>query len=182
MGGEYRTVPEDDDVVRALRPVTKAVDRGERELLLALRDRMHQAINDPRWKEDDLTEVRAELEEIERKLAALDAQAEEMGVASSELPDDVSQIVDYLAMAAQGYGGKLKWNEVHKVKGDLMNARRRWRPERVSVIAFKAKCLAVGLSSADTDELVDMLTRAQAGRRLVPKWGYAKFRFAFPFD
>lgn len=99
---------------------------------------------------------------------------------SAGLPEDVSDIIEYLAMSAQGYGGKLKWNEVHKFKGDLMNVRERWRFDRVSVAAFQEKALAVGLSEADADKLADMLMRAQAGRRLVPKWGYADFRFAFP--
>jgi hypothetical protein len=84
---------------------------------------------------------------------------------SAELPDDVNKIIKYLADSAAIYGGKVKWNEFHKLKGDLMNARGRWHPERVSVAAFKEHCLAAGLSAADTDDLVDMLTRAQAGRR-----------------
>jgi hypothetical protein len=98
------------------------------------------------------------------------------------LPDDVNKIVEYLAMSAQGYGGKLKWDEVHKFKGDLMNARGRWRSDRVPIASFREKCIAAGLSTADADELVDMSTRAQAGRRLVPKWGYARFKFLHPYD
>jgi hypothetical protein len=101
---------------------------------------------------------------------------------SGNLPDDVNKIIKYLAMSAQGYGGKLKWNEVHKFKGDLMNAGGRWRVDRVPIDAFREKCIDVGLSAADADDLVDMLTKAQAGRRLVPKWGYSDFKFAHPFD
>jgi hypothetical protein len=101
---------------------------------------------------------------------------------SGKLPQDVNEIIEYLAKSAAIYGGKLKWNEVHKLKGDLMNARGRWRGDRVSIDAFRSKCIDVGLSTADTDEMVDLLTRAQNGRRLVPKWGYQKFQFALPFD
>jgi hypothetical protein len=101
---------------------------------------------------------------------------------SAELPEDVNTIIKYLADSAAIYGGKVKWNEVHKFKGDLMNARGRWRRDRVPLGAFREKCLDAGLSAADTDEMVDMLTRAQNGRRLVPKWGYQKFQFALPFD
>jgi hypothetical protein len=31
---------------------------------------------------------------------------------SEKLPEDVNKIIEYLAMMAAGYGGKLKWNEV----------------------------------------------------------------------
>jgi hypothetical protein len=101
---------------------------------------------------------------------------------SAELPEDVNKIIKYLADSATIYGGKVKWNEVHKFKGDLMNARRRWRPDRVPIGSFREECLAAGLSAADTDVMVEMLTRAQNGRRLVPKWGHQKFQFTLPFD
>jgi hypothetical protein len=35
---------------------------------------------------------------------------------SAELPDDVNRILEYLAMSAKGYSGKMKWNEVAKLK------------------------------------------------------------------
>lgn len=76
-------------------------------------------------------------------------QADNAEMTSAELPEDVSKIVEYLAASAQGYGGKLKWNEIHKFKGDLMNARGRWHPQRVLIAAFQEKCLARGLSEAD---------------------------------
>lgn len=58
-----------------IRSVVKAVDRGRRELLLAIRDRLIQAIdeNDPRCTADVLQDLTAELHRIEKDLADLDA-------------------------------------------------------------------------------------------------------------
>jgi hypothetical protein len=46
---------------------------------------------------------------------------------SNGLPPGISGILEYLAQAASGYGNRLKWNEVDKLKADLMNVPARWR-------------------------------------------------------
>lgn len=92
-----------------------------------------------------------------------------------KLPADVIEIVEFLGRWSAGYG-YLKWNEIAKFKADLMNVRRRW--VGVDRSAFRAKCVEVGLTSQEADELTDYLARAQAGRRLVPQRGYRDSYFA----
>ena len=95
-----------------------------------------------------------------------------------DLPPSVSSIADYLAMMARSYDNHLKWNEQAKFKADLMNARRRWHS--VSPTMFAAKLRLEGLREEDISELIDWLTKAQNGRRLVPHRGYRDFMFNPP--
>jgi hypothetical protein len=99
---------------------------------------------------------------------------------SAELPDDVSRILDYLAMSAKGYSGKMKWTEVAKLKADMNNARGRWRIGRVSPEAVRSKCLDAGLSTADTDVVVEMLAKVQKGLRLGPSMELSQFPVRTP--
>jgi hypothetical protein len=94
---------------------------------------------------------------------------------SNGLPQDVNQILEYLAMMAQGYNNHLKWNEEAKLKADLMNAKPRWRG--VPVIEIRDRCRALGMREEDVTLIVDLVTRAQAGRRLIPQRSYRDFRF-----
>ena len=55
-----------------------------------------------------------------------------------ELPNGMGQILEYMADVAAGYGNHLKWNEVAKVKADLMNARHRWVGDSVDIIVARA--------------------------------------------
>jgi len=43
-----------------------------------------------------------------------------------DIPLGVDQILRYLAEKARGYGNRLKWNEVAKLKSDLMLVPERW--------------------------------------------------------
>lgn len=95
-----------------------------------------------------------------------------------DLPPDVADIAEHLAEWARGYNNHLKWNEQSKFKADLMNARPRWRG--VSPSSFAAKLKNEGMREEDVRELVDWLTRAQAGRRLVPHNSYRSFAFNPP--
>jgi hypothetical protein len=54
---------------------------------------------------------------------------------SDDLPNGIPEILQYLAQTARGYGNHLKWNEVAKLKADLMNVRARWLGVSVSEIA-----------------------------------------------
>jgi hypothetical protein len=96
-------------------------------------------------------------------------------IMSNGLPKDVNQILEYLATAAQGYNNHLKWNEEAKLKGDLMNAKSRWRS--VPVTDIRDRCRALGMREEDVTLIADLVTKAQAGRRLVPQSSYRDFRF-----
>lgn len=95
-----------------------------------------------------------------------------------ELPPDVAGIAEHLAEWARGYNNHLKWDEQAKFKADLMNASLRWRG--VSPTSFAAKLRNQGMREEDIKELVDWLSRAQAGRRLVPHRSYRSFVFSPP--
>ncbi|MDI1463359.1 hypothetical protein QEZ54_20460 [Catellatospora sp. KI3] len=91
------------------------------------------------------------------------------------LPNDVDEIIDLIARWAAGYSTGLKWNEVAKLKADMMNVPSRWR--NVTTASLRTKCLSAGLSVDDTEIIVELLRKRQAGRRLRPTAGYRDFRF-----
>lgn len=90
-----------------------------------------------------------------------------------ELPEDVDGIFEYLRVRIEGYG-YLKWNEIDMMKADMMNVRHRWT--LIDRAAFRRKCIDVGMTRKETDEMCDYLKRTQEGRRLVPG-SYKDFRF-----
>ena len=90
----------------------------------------------------------------------------------------MAAIAEFLAMAAKGYGNRLKWNEKAMFKADLMNLRRRWLA--VDSETFAARLRKEGMRDDDVTELVGWLKKAQAGRRLVPQRGYRQFQFNPP--
>jgi len=100
----------------------------------------------------------------------------------AKLPEDINKIVDYLALEAKGYAGKVMANEVAKLKSDMMQMRGRWNVHRVSGRALRMKCRAAGLSDEDTAVVIDLLRRVQAGGHLVPQSSYRGFRFPFPLS
>ncbi len=100
----------------------------------------------------------------------------------ANLPEDINEIVDYVAGAAKAYGGAMTWNEVAKLKSDMMQMRGRWNVHRVSARALSAKCRIAGLSGEDTALVIDLLRRVQAGGHLVPQSSYRGFRFPFPLS
>ncbi len=95
---------------------------------------------------------------------------------TTELPSSVQRIAEHLAMQARGYGNHLKWNEKAMMKADLMNVPQRWRT--VDPASFGASLRSEGMREEDVAELLDYLTRAQAGRRLIPSRTYRDFRFS----
>jgi hypothetical protein len=54
---------------------------------------------------------------------------------------DLEQILDYIAEMARGYANRLKWNEVAKLKSDMVKVRHRWTPERAPIALVRARCL-----------------------------------------
>jgi hypothetical protein len=86
----------------------------------------------------------------------------------------------YLAQMARGYDNRLKWNEVAKLKADLMNVRVRWLG--VSVAEIAERCRTLGMREEDVAEVASLVKKAQEGRRLVPQKTYRDFRFNPPVD
>jgi hypothetical protein len=97
---------------------------------------------------------------------------------SRNLPNGIPEILQYLAQMARGYDNHLKWNEVAKLKADLMNIPARWRGVSVSEIADY--CRTLGMRDEDVTEVADLVGKAQAGRRLIPQKAYRDFRFNQP--
>ncbi|OZD69941.1 hypothetical protein CH272_02630 [Rhodococcus sp. 05-340-1] len=98
-----------------------------------------------------------------------------LGAMTAELPPDVDEIIDHIAHWAAGYSTGLKWNEVAKLKADMMNVPERWAP--VTLEALRAKCLSAGLGAEDTDTIVGLPKKRKDGRRLVPQKSYSSYRF-----
>jgi hypothetical protein len=94
---------------------------------------------------------------------------------TNNLPNGIPEILQHLAEMARGYDNRLKWNEVAKLKADLMNVPVRWRG--VSVIEIADYCRTLGMRDEDVAEVADLVGKAQAGRRLVPQKTYRDFRF-----
>ena len=99
---------------------------------------------------------------------------------SDDLPHGIPEILQYLAQMARGYDNHLKWNEVAKLKADLMNARARWLGVPMSEIA--ERCRTLGMRDEDVAEEADLVKRAQEGRRRVPEKTYRDYRFNQPVD
>jgi hypothetical protein len=89
---------------------------------------------------------------------------------SNGLPPGISEILQHLAQSARGYGNRLKWNEVAKLKADLMNVPARWRG--VSVTEIANGCRVLGMREEDVVVIADLVRKAQEGRRLVPQETY----------
>ncbi len=101
---------------------------------------------------------------------------------AADLPDHINEIIEYLAGWAKGYNNRLKWNEVAKLKSEMMEVRERWTKDRAPVDAVRAKCLDAGMTAEDTQTIVELLRKVQAGRRLVPQRSYKGFRFNTPVE
>ncbi len=98
-------------------------------------------------------------------------------MADSEVPDDIAKAMDFLGRMAAAYGGRLKWNEKARLKADMMNVRPRWWSSRITPAALRAECERVGLSAEDTALVLDYLSKAQSGKRMVPHATYRTFKF-----
>jgi len=55
-------------------------------------------------------------------------------------------------------------------------------PHGAPIDLVRAKCLDAGMSTRDADEVIELLRKVQAGRRLVPQSSYKGFRFSFPVE
>ena len=97
-------------------------------------------------------------------------------IEQQELPEDIERILEYIAEMAQGYDNNLKWNEIAKLKSDMMRRMDSWR--LVTPAQVKDKCLNLGMTESDTVEIVDMLKKRLQGRKLVPHRSYRDFEFS----
>lgn len=92
-----------------------------------------------------------------------------------KLEPSVDGIMDNVGAWAAGYSTGLKWNEVAKLKSDMMLVRHRW--VGVDLGALEAKCREVGLNDEDTRTVLDLVRKVKAGKRLVPQRRYRGFRW-----
>ena len=76
---------------------------------------------------------------------------------------------------AAGYGNSMKWNEEAKLKSDLMKNRQAWMD--IPIGAIRQKCSDLGMALADTNTIIELVEKAQAGKRLVPESSYKNFEF-----
>ncbi|MEZ0053711.1 hypothetical protein ABIA30_004744 [Mycobacterium sp. MAA66] len=84
---------DEPDNVKPIRSVAKAAESGdERELLLALRDRVALAINSPKCSARDLAPLTRRLQEISKDLRALDRRRADEGDAAEDEPWDDSPL------------------------------------------------------------------------------------------
>ena len=91
------------------------------------------------------------------------------------LPEDISRVLEHLATMAAGYGNSMKWNEEAKLKSDLMKNRQAWMD--IPIGAIRQKCSDLGMALADTNTIIELVEKAQAGKRLVPESSYKNFEF-----
>ena len=91
------------------------------------------------------------------------------------LPQDIDRILGYIARMAKGYGNKLKWNEIAKLKSDMMKNMDRW--QLVTPSQVRDRCLEFDMTGKDTAEIVEMLEKRLERRVLIPKQGYRDFEF-----
>src|SRR5690242_16451650 len=84
-----RAVSADEKVApKAVKTVTQAAKTGTtRELLVAMRDRTAQAVEDPNTAARDLAALTKRLMEIVRDIEAIDARAAEDGESGAEVED-----------------------------------------------------------------------------------------------
>jgi hypothetical protein len=94
------------------------------------------------------------------------------------LEPSVDEIIEEIGRWAAGYSTGLKWNEVAKLKSDMMLVRQRWLD--VDLGALERKCRAVGLDSEDTRTVLDLARKVQSGKRLVPNRQYSTFQWNPP--
>ncbi len=92
------------------------------------------------------------------------------------VPTGIAAVLSYLADMASRYGSGLKWNEVDKLKADLMNRPNRW--QSVTPDEVRKECRRLGMRPADADTIVELVTRRKQGRRFnLSRSSYKDFAF-----
>jgi hypothetical protein len=96
---------------------------------------------------------------------------------SSGLPRDIVSILDLYAEWIRVSSGFFRPDDVSKLKADLMYNPTRWRGVRVGEISVECRRLEMPEEAIAT--IVDLVSRAQAWRRLVPEKHHRISRFTF---
>ncbi|WP_431816904.1 hypothetical protein [Gordonia jacobaea] len=91
------------------------------------------------------------------------------------LPNGVDDVLASVAAWAAGYNSGLKWNEVDKLKADMMNRPERW--SEASVDQVRAKCKELGMRPNDAETVAGLLQRRKDGRRFNVHNTYKNFSF-----
>ncbi|MCL3776630.1 MULTISPECIES: hypothetical protein [unclassified Actinomyces] len=91
------------------------------------------------------------------------------------LPNGVGGILEYVTTMSAGYSSGLKWNEIDKLKADMMNRPDRW--VSITVDQVRAKCRELGMRPDDIDTVTELLQRRKEGRRFNVQGSYRKFQF-----
>jgi hypothetical protein len=86
-------------------------------------------------------------------------------VGARGLPDDINEIIEHIAEWAKGYNNRLKWNEVAKLKSDMMEVRERWTKDRAPVDAVRVTCLDAGMTADDTEKIIALLRKGESTPR-----------------
>lgn len=79
------------------------------------------------------------------------------------IPEDIARILDGIAAWAAGYDSGLKWNEIERLKADLMIHTDRWNlvtPDQV-----RQECRRLEMPPKDVDTVTDLVARRQQGGR-----------------
>lgn len=92
------------------------------------------------------------------------------------LPNGVDDVLEYVASMAAGYSSGMKWNEVDKLKADMMNRPDRWRS--ITVQQVRRKCQDLGMRGDDVDTIASLLQRRKDGRRFNVHSSYRTFEFS----
>lgn len=96
--------------------------------------------------------------------------------ADPAIPEDVAVILAALARWAGGYDSGLKWNEIEKLKSDLMIKPGRWMG--VTADQVRRECRRLGMRPKDADTVADLVARRQQGGRFnLGKSSYKGFSF-----
>ncbi|MBN9644277.1 hypothetical protein ACFSSC_03170 [Corynebacterium mendelii] len=95
---------------------------------------------------------------------------------SERVPKDVWDFLESIATWAEGYSTGLKWNEVAKLKSDMMLCPQRW--EAVSVEQLRSCCVELGMRPKDVDTVARLLERRKKGHRFSVPREYKGFRFS----
>jgi hypothetical protein len=99
------------------------------------------------------------------------------GSVNSGLPQDIVSILELYAQWIRISSGFLRPDDVSKLKADLMYKPRRWH--NVPVDEISAECRRYEMPDQAIATIVDLVSRAQAGRRLVPMKHHRTIHFTF---
>ena len=91
------------------------------------------------------------------------------------IPQDIFDILKQLAYCANLNNGNMKWNEVARLKCDLMQNWQYWSDVNIGNMA--AVMADLGFSVSDIRMMADFIDRRRQGRRLVPARAYRDMPF-----